>query len=564
MWTKKDATLTTIKDVVLHNTGLSESEFLHPPTDPHLENLDKVVEMLAEAIDSGSHITICGDYDADGVTASAILYMALTQIADEEMVTVRLPRRFSEGFGLSEKAVSEITDGLLITVDNGIAAAEAVQMAKDKGLTVIVTDHHLVREDGVVPNADCILNPHVPGDKSEFDGYCGAGLAYRIAKSLLGESHPIMEYLIQLAAVGTVADVMQLLFDNRNIVRNGLELMSTKSRYGLRAIQNQFDMEGTVTEGDIGFKLGPVINAAGRLLDNGAMKAFNTLISTDEAEAHEYAKELYELNEQRKQMVKDAMAEVERIINEDCLHGDSPLVVSGEFPEGIVGIIAGRLVEKYNVPAIVLSPIDDGKTLKGSGRSYGDLNLKELLDTASDLMSKYGGHQGAAGLSLPTENLEDFRMRLMENLPEIHAAESNTLYDLEISQDEIDGVYSELAKYAPYGEGNPGIIFKIREFRLSPRAGKFFNRLGADASTLKLFGSNADAIGFGLVSKYEDENEPRICDLYGTLSKNTFYGKTVNQIELLDVERSPVKRAETSLMGLLSKQMSTFNNIVKS
>ena len=561
MWTKKDAAVNSVKDVVLKNTGLSESEFLYPRADPYLEHLDEAVEMLSKAIGNGAHITICGDYDADGVTASAILYMALTQVASEDDVSVRLPMRFSEGFGLSEKAVSEIDDGLLVTVDNGIAAVEAVKAAKDKGLTVLVTDHHLVRDDGVIPNADCILNPHVNGDKSEFDGYCGAGLAYRMAKSLLGENHPIMGYLVQLAALGTVADVMPLLYDNRNIVKRGLELMSTKPQYGLRAIQNQFDMEGTVTEEDIGFKLGPVINAAGRLLDNGAIKAFNTLICTDEAEAHEYAKELFELNERRKQLVKDAMTQAEQIINEECLHGDSPLIVAGEFHEGIVGIIAGRLVEKYNVPAIVLSVLDDGVSLKGSGRSYGDLNLKELLDTASDLMAKYGGHQGAAGLSLPLENLDEFRMRLMSNMPEIHEQEGIDVYDLEISQDDIDNVYPELEKYAPYGEGNPAPVFKISGFRLSPRAGKFFNRLGADGSALKLFGVNADAIGFGLTSKYEDENEPRVVDLYGTLSKNTFYGKTTNQIELIDLERSPIKKNATSLMGLLSAQMQSFNKM---
>lgn len=559
MWTKKDATVNSVKEVVLKNTGLTESEFLHPRADPYLEHLDEAVELLSEAIAAGTHITICGDYDADGVTASAIMYMALTQIADEESVTVRLPRRFSEGFGLSEKAVSEIQDGLLVTVDNGIAAVEAVQAAKDKGLTVLVTDHHLVREDGLIPNADCILNPHVPGDKSEFDGYCGAGLALRMARQLLGEAHPIMSYLTQLAALGTVADVMVLLHDNRNIVRKGLELMSTKPQYGLRAIMTQFDIEGQVTETDIGFKLGPVINAAGRLLDNGAIRAFNTLICTDEAEAHECAKELYELNEKRKEMVKTAMLDAERIINEECLHGDSPLIVAGDFPEGIVGIIAGRLVEKYNVPSIVLSIIDDGKNLKGSGRSYGDLNLKELLDTASDLMSKYGGHQGAAGLSLPYDNLDDFRMRLIGNMPEIHVVEGNTVYDLEISQEEIDGIYPELEKYAPYGEGNPAPVFKVTGFRLSPRGGKFFNRLGADGSALKLFGSNADAIGFGLASKYEDENEPRIVDLYGTLGKNTFYGKTTNQIEIIDLERSSIKKEDTSLMGLLKAQMKSFN-----
>lgn len=559
VWTKKDASVQSVKEVVLKNTGLSDEEMLSPKEDPYLEQLEEAVEMLSKAVHNGTHITICGDYDADGVTASAILYMALTQIVADEDVTVRLPRRFSEGFGLSEKAVSEIQEGLLVTVDNGIAAVEAVQLAKNKGLTVLVTDHHLIREDGIIPNADCILNPHVPGDKSEFDGYCGAGLAYRMAKLLLGDNHPIMDYLVQLAALGTVADVMALLHDNRNIVKKGLKLMSEKPKYGLCAIQRQFDIEGIVNEEDIGFKLGPVINAAGRLLDNGAMKAFNTLVCTDEAEAHEYAKELYELNEKRKQMVKDAMDEVEKIINEDCLHGDSPLIVAGDFSEGIVGILAGRLVEKYNVPAIVLATLDNGKTLKGSGRTYGDLNLKELLDSASDLMIKYGGHQGAAGLSLLADNLEAFRERLRDNLPEIHAAEVSTLYDLEIVPEDFDTVYPEIEKYAPYGEGNPGIIFKISGFRLSPRAGKFFNKLGSDATALKLFGANADAIGFGLVSKYEDEGEPRTCDLYGTLSKNTFYGKTTRQIELLDVERSPIQRAETSLMGLLSNHMKNFN-----
>lgn len=565
MWTKRDSA-SSVKDVVLRNTGLTEEEFLHPERDPHLFHLSEAVALIKSGISKRQKFYIMGDYDADGVTATSIIYLALKELSPTTNVFPRLPKRFTEGYGLNESIVDEFEAGsFLITVDNGIAAVEAVQKAKDKGITVLVTDHHLQREDNVFPNADCIIDPNTDLDtESTFRGYCGAGIAYRIAAELIPGSNKL-EYLRALAAVGTVADVMTLVQDNRNIVIDGLRIMSAPQNQkfydtGLMAILNRLDiLSGPVFAEDIGFKIGPIINAAGRMRDDGAKLAFDTLVSDDEFEANELAKELVEINDDRKELVKKSLLDAEEIVTNECLFGDRPMIIAGDFHEGIVGIIAGRLVEEYRTPVIVLS--DTGKGIfKGSGRSCGNIHLKELLDTASDLLVAYGGHAGAVGLTVEEGNLESLRDRLLNNIadPEAAEIEQQDAYDLEIKADDIPDVYEELEKYAPYGEGNPKIIFKVVDYRLAPRRGKFFSKLG-DGSIVKFNGKDADAIGFGLWDKYEFSGCPRLMDLYGSIAPNSYNGIVYKQIEISDFEKKSEKREESSLMGILSAKMAGFN-----
>ena len=553
-WKKRDAS-DSIRAVVERNTGLSEKSILSPPQNPFLEHLDAAVLVIQGAISKEQPISIMGDYDADGITASAIMYLALKE-AGAKQVQVRLPKRFSEGYGLSEIALDEFIPGLLITVDNGITAVKQVEKARSLGFTVLVTDHHLPAEDGILPIADCILDPNIPGDKSEFHGYCGAGIAFRIAKNLLGESHPSIRYLSALAAIGTVADVMDVLFDNRNIVKQGLDYMNSDACCGgIRALMDRFETFYLSTD-DIGFRIAPAINAAGRMDDNGAHLAWLTLVESDPTKAAEYAEKLFNMNESRKEAVKDGMNKCHEIIAEECLYGDSPLVVAGDFHEGIVGILAGRLVEEYNVPAIVLSKTPTG-IYKGSGRTYGDIHLKNLIDSAKDLLVSYGGHAGACGLSVEEDNIEPLKDRLSDNIPDkVEVVLEKNVYDLEVPADKLLDFLPEYERFSPYGHGNPKPVLKITDFCLSPRYGKFSSRLG-DGSSVKLFGAEFDAVGFGLTERYESQGEPRIVDLFGTLGKNSFMGRITNQIETLDVETADCPFSETSLMGLLKERMKT-------
>lgn len=557
-WRKRTPTASTVKDVVIGNTGLSENDIVNPPREPYLFHLDEAVDMIKSHVSKRTPISIMGDYDADGITASAIMYLIIKAMDKEADVCVRLPKRFSEGYGLSETALDEFKPGLLITVDNGIVAVDQIRKAKEKGFDTLVTDHHLVREDGILPDADLILDPNVPEDPSEFHGYCGAGIAFRIAQKLLEPNSMIMKYITALAAIGTIADVMDILLDNRNIVKEGLEFMNRGVGGGLEALLQKLDICGYVCEDDIGFKVGPVINAAGRMRDDGAAKAFQLLVTIDDFNhAKDLAEELAEINELRKQTVKDGLETAKAIIADECLYGESPLIVSGDFHEGVVGIIAGRLCEEFGVPTFVLAEREDG-LCKGSGRSNGIVHLKNLLDSASSLLVGYGGHADACGLSVKKECLEPLKELLMNTVATYETEEKSSqdqYYDLEIDASQISDMYSEVAKYAPYGHGNPKVIFKINNFTLTPKYGKFSQRMG-DGSIIKLFGVTCDAIGFGLAGLYEAEGEPKSINLYGTLGTNTYMGRQSKQIEMMDMKKNvEAGVSPSSLMGILQSRM---------
>ena len=557
-WIKRNPSAATVKDVVLKNTGLSEPDLLNPPREPFLFHLDEAVDMIKEQVGRKVPVSIMGDYDADGVTASAIMYLLIKEMDRDADVTVRLPKRFSEGYGLSEKAIDEFKPGFLITVDNGIVAVDQVRKAKDKGFVTLITDHHLCRDDETLPDADLILDPNIPNDPSAFHGYCGAGIAFRIAQRILQPGSQIMKYVTALAAVGTVADVMDLVLDNRNIVKDGLEYMNRGVGGGLEALLQKLDICGYVSEDDIGFRVGPVINAAGRMRDDGATKAFNLLVTVDDFNhAKDLAEELAEINELRKATVKTGLETAKAIIADECLYGESPLIVSGDFHEGVVGIIAGRLCEEFGVPTFVLSEREDG-ICKGSGRSNGSVHLKNLLDSASSLLVGYGGHADACGLSVKAEDLETLKDRLMEAVASYGSEEKrieDQYYDLEIDASELKTAYAEVAEFAPYGHGNPKIVFKVNNFTLTPKYGKFCQRMG-DGSIVKLFGVVCDAIGFGLSDLYEAEGEPKNLELYGTLGANTYMGRQTQQIEMMDLKKAAdAEVAPTSLMGVLRSRM---------
>lgn len=558
-WIKRDAAV-RIEDVVERNTGIPIHDFLNPPTNVHIGGLTDAAIAIQDAVVNNELITIYGDYDVDGITSTAILFLTLVNLGHEK-VSVILPKRFSEGYGLSQKGVDRIDTGLLITIDNGITAINEIQAAKDKGLKVVVIDHHLPREDGQIPNADVVVDPNaIPG--SDFNGYCGAGLAFKLACLLLDDEETI-DKLSALAAIGTVADVMPLVNDNRNIVIRGLKRLSSgKNLPGLAALLNCLDMY-EVSEGDIGFKLGPVLNAAGRMRDAGATEAFELLVK-DKAFARVRAEALISTNEERKAVVLSGMECCEEMIADQCLFGDSPLLLytTKEDPvllhEGIVGILAGRLAEKYKVPVIVLSETEGG-ILKGSGRSYGNIHLKQLLDSAADLLVGYGGHAGAAGLSVTQEKVEDLRDRLKESMAKLEiteVAEPDTeFYDIEVNAHQIPAVMEKLKMFAPFGEGNPQPVFKVNTIRLAPRGGKFYRLMGNEGQHIKMFGQNCDVVGFDMATQYRDANEPACIDALGYISENRFGATVTLQVELMDFHPKEIEVTKSRLANALAQKM---------
>ena len=557
-WQKKDGCI-TIEDVVSRNTGMDISSFLNPPENVFVKGLPEAASAIMDAIVFDDPITIYGDYDCDGITSSAILYLTIKYLGHNK-INVILPKRFTEGYGLSMKGVSRVDTGLLITVDNGIVAVDEIAAARAKGLKVVIIDHHLAREDGVLPDADVTVDPSaIPG--SEFSHYCGAGLAYKLAQLLLDDKDYIAK-LSALAAIGTVADVMPLVGDNRRIVIDGLAQMNGRRGNipGLAALLMHLDMYN-VSETDIGFKIGPILNAAGRMHDAGATEAFNLLVASKE-EAAEMAAALTQINEERKEVVEKGMNICNALIEDNCLFGDELLVLyttkeMEQLHEGVVGVLAGRIAEKHKRPTIVLTEVENG-VLKGSGRSYGDIHLKQVLDTASDILVRYGGHAGAAGLSVEVSRVEDLRERLLESMGKIetHAEETDTLfYDIEVNAFQIPAVMAKLKRFAPFGEGNPRICFKVNKARLIPKAGKFYRLMGAEGQHIKLFGQSFDLVGFGLANAYKEAGEPLSVDAVGYVSENTFGNTTTLQLELTDFATTKAPVATSTLATSLRARL---------
>lgn len=561
-WVKKTKE-NDLGKIVEENTGLTLSEFLSPEKDPYLVNLDNVVKFIQEEIQKGTKISIIGDYDCDGITSSSILSLAFKEASGMEP-HIRIPRRFSEGYGLSMKIIDEINEGLIVTVDNGISAIEQIKTAKKKGLKVVVIDHHLPVRDSetdeiVLPEADVILDPHaIPG--SAFSEYCGAGLAYRVAKLLVSDS-PLLTPMLALASIGTVADVMPLIGDNRNIVIDGLKAVnSRKVTTGLNALLDALGLE-YVTEDDYGFKLGPVMNAAGRLHDNGPIKVVETLITNFDVNSFSNTERLFQLdsrvhdllenNEDRKEIVLESMKKAEKILETETLK--KPIVLyDPDFSEGIIGIIAGHLAEEYCVPVLVFTDSKTPGILKGSGRTYGTVHLKKMLDSVSQYLVGYGGHAGAAGMSVKSENLSSLKEELNKLLKDtdLGVDKDHIYYDLEIDIKDIGKYLQELKKYAPFGEGNPSILFKIDGFECTPVNGKFTKAMGKHEEHVKFFGKNISAIGFGLNQRYIDEGEPKRLDFIGNLSYNFYKGRFYEQIEAVDYKESP-KREQTKMFQSL-------------
>ena len=392
-----------VRQIVEAHTHMSAEEFLYPQKDPYLHGLKEAVQFVKLKLRHKVPVHIVGDYDVDGEMSTAILELALETFGGYP-VHVRLPRRFSEGYGLSMKIIDEISDGLIITVDNGIAALEQVKAAKAKGLSVVVIDHHLpVRnpdtEEIILPEADYVIDPKAI-EGSMFSEYCGAGLAYRFAKALLTEEHPIMNNLLVFASIATVTDMVPLIGDNRTIVKEGLKHINQRDvTFGLQILLDRLKLNH-VTEEDYGFLIGPVMNASGRMLDDGPIDVVNMVTSLADPANPEFirktmylqdlADELVERNEKRKEAVEKDLIEAENIIRKKTLMNNNPLIVySSNFWEGTIGILAGKLAEKYQVPCLVFTKSSAKGIAKGSGRTYGNIHLKYLLDKASDLLVGY-------------------------------------------------------------------------------------------------------------------------------------------------------------------------------
>lgn len=549
----------TIADTVLANCGLTKEQYFNPNRNPYIVNLEETAEMIKEVVNQGKTIKIIGDYDADGVGATAIMLKTLTSLGAK--VKVRIPYRISEGFGINMSILNEVKEDVIITVDNGIAALDVIDEAKKLGKIVIVIDHHepvIMNGQIILPNADIILDPKaIKG--SEFCEYCGAGLAYKVAQKLIPNNLNLLNELVSIAAISTVGDVVSVLHDNRNIIRDGIDNINKGIMpIGLAILLNRLNIS-FVDEVTFGYKICPIINAIGRLYDTKSVEGVKLLSLKNEEKLNEIATRLIEVNEERKALVKIYMDKAEEVIKNDCLYSDCIMVIKiNDCPEGIVGIIAGHICEKYNVPAIVFTEtlLKGQKVFKASARSIKGISIKEILDKCRDYIIKYGGHEGAAGLSVSIDKYKDFCTHVLEVCSEYVVKKNDKTCDMEISEEEIPLFTNELRKYKPFGMGNPPLKVIVNEFTLSPSFGQMFCTLGENNETIKLFGKTSCAIGFGLADKYiEKLNKPIRVNLLGEVTENHYMGKTTSQIIIDDLEAVEIQKLESSLQKALRNRM---------
>lgn len=442
-----------------------------------MKDMDKAIDILKEKILEDKKIRVIGDYDIDGVNATYILLEGLERLGAD--VDSDIPDRISDGYGLNRHLVERAYEAgvdTLITCDNGIAAADEIAYGKEMGMTVIVTDHHEVpfdEHDGEkryrIPPADAVMDPKQPDCLYPFKGLCGAAVAYKLMEALwesMGKDSADLDNLIENVAIATIGDVMDLEDENRIFVKEGLQMLRRTKNPGLKALIEctGIDKE-SLNSYHIGFVLGPCINASGRL--DTAKRALELLRAGTQKEADILAGDLKALNDSRKDMTEEAVKQAEEQVETTTISKDKVLVVYlPDCHESLAGIVAGRIRENYYKPVFVLTDAEEG--VKGSGRSIDGYHMYEELNKCKELLTKFGGHRLAAGLSLPKENVGKFREMLNKNctLTEEEMKEKVTI-DMEMPFGCVtEGLVKELELLEPFGKGNTKPVFAARDVTL--------------------------------------------------------------------------------------------------
>ena len=474
-----------------------------------MKGMEDALKMIEQKIREKKKIRIIGDYDIDGVCSTYILLTGLRKAGAN--ADIDIPDRMKDGYGISRELIDRAREAkidTIITCDNGISAIEQIAYAKRLGMTVIVTDHHEIpyeeQQDGtirtILPDADVIVNPKQPGCPYPFKGICGAMVAYKFICGLFeraGFSSHAHEELIEFAAVATVGDVMDLVDENRILVKEGLRRITNTSNKGLKALILVNNLEGKpISAYHIGFVLGPCINASGRL--STAKRALELLMAEDEKKAAELAVDLKALNESRKEMTAKGVEEAVQMIETSHMDSDRVLVIYlPKCHESLAGIIAGRIRERYAKPVFVLTKGEEG--VKGSGRSIEAYHMFKELVKCKALLSKFGGHPMAAGLSLPEENVDAFRKLLNDNcaLTEEEMAEKVRIdVPMPISYVNMP-LIRQLNLLEPFGKGNTKPLFAQKNIKIT--GCRVFGK-NRNVVKMKLYDENgfeADGVWFG-------------------------------------------------------------------
>ncbi|MEL6403406.1 MAG: single-stranded-DNA-specific exonuclease RecJ [Chloroflexota bacterium] len=530
-----------IRDVATARRFLSADAYV-PALSDALPDLDKAISRLQRAIRNGEQILVWGDFDVDGQTSTALLVSALRDLGAK--VSYHVPNRFSEGHGIYVPTLKKLLDGgieLVVTCDTGISAHEAIDYAKSVGVDVVITDHHSLPE--TLPDAYATVNPMRLEEGHALRELPGVGTAYKVMQALYGNQSS--DHLLDLVAMGIVADVMVQIDDTRYLLQKGLDVLRNSPRAGLKALMARADITPQdLTETDIGFGLAPRLNALGRLAD--ANPAVELLTTNDSMVITELVNELEGLNQKRKYLTKQVYAGVQQQIEiDESLLKYATLVVAGEgWYTGVVGIVASRLVEDYDRPVLVLSE-SKGK-IKGSARSVAGVNIVDAIRSQADLLDGFGGHNMAAGLSMPAENLFEFRRGLSTVAREMRGKadiEPTLSIDAYVDFETIDLAFADdIGRLAPFGNGNPPLTLATKNVEVVKR---------------RTMGSRGDHLDLRLAD--ENGNEQRVVWWFGdvdavpsgkfdiayTVRPNVFRGERSAMVEWLDVR--PAEGASITL-----------------
>ena len=520
--------------------------FLNPSYDAKhdpflLPDMQEAVDRLAAARQRQERITIYGDYDIDGLTATTVLIDAFGSFGFK-YVDAFIPNRFVEGYGLTVDAIERIAAGgaqLIVTVDCGSLSHEPIARANELGVDVIVTDHHNVSE--IQPDALAVINPKRPDHSYPFIDLAGVGVAFKLVQALQTRLDGLKggqeKWLLDLVALGTVCDVVTLVDENRANVFWGLKVLAKTKRAGLRALMAVSRVEAhAVNARSLGFGLGPRMNAAGRL--ETAQIALDMLLATDTMEAFEKAQELDALNTARRadqdQIYKSAIKQAEEFSKDNVLVVSSP-----DWNHGIVGIVAAKLLEKYKKPAYVLQEMGD--ETKGSARSYGDFSAADAIKSASDIITKGGGHKLAAGVTMPTKNIQAFRERVnkhyrdsnLQNQSDLLLPKSDTHAEL---IDLTERLVEELGRLEPFGNGNPQPILRSNGLKVM-----HVRKMGTESQHVKLETKSLDGKIVQLLAFNAPDHffvEPgAVVDVWYHPDINEWMGRRSVEGKLLHLER---------------------------
>ena len=536
-----------------------ESQVLPDPL-TEFPDLAKSVELLTQAIQRGEKIAICGDYDADGMTSTALLLRALKHLGAD--VHYAIPSRMKDGYGINERIVTEFAEtgvGLILTVDNGISAHAAIALAIELGLEVIITDHHDLPE--TLPPADAILNPKLLAENSPYSGLAGVGVAYILAITTaqkMGKLQGLTEILLELYTLGTIADLAPLVGVNRRWLKRGLKRLPNSKLLGVQALiqlSGINDEQKALKPDDIGFRLGPRINAIGRIGDPQIV--IELLTTEDSGIALERAMQCEQVNQRRQELCEQIEQEAIAYIEGEKIPWESDrvlVVIQPHWHHGVIGIVASRLVEKYGVP-VFIGTEEEGGHIRGSARGIEEFNVFSALVYCQDLLGKFGGHRAAGGFSLPAENLEKFRQCLREFAhqcllpdylkPLIKIDAQATFADVTFD------LWEQIDQLQPWGIGNEFPIFWTPQVQVLQQ-----RIIGKNHLKLELKDSSRAASQTAIAWRWGPYYPlPSVIDIAYKLKENTFNGQTQLQLELVGV-RSP----EISLPVGPSKTQFTYQN----